>query len=53
LTWANIILGSAGVVLPGAEAIKEFKEVFEAWRRGDEGSGGSWFARFLGLSDEE
>jgi hypothetical protein len=53
LRWANTILGSIGKVIAPAGAIKEFKEVFEAWRRGDEGTGGSWFARFLGVSEKD
>jgi hypothetical protein len=32
LGWANVILGSLGGVVPGVEAIKEYKESFEQAR---------------------
>jgi hypothetical protein len=53
LRWANIILRSVGAVIPPAEAIKEFKEAFEAVSRGEQGQGGSWFARFLGIEAQD
>lgn len=38
LGWANLILGSLAGIVPGAEAIKEYKEAYEqALNDGDEG----------------